>query len=136
MSNATIEKHTLAPAGTWKVDAAHTRFGFSVKHMGVATVRGYFEEVDGTLTIGDDLASAKIVGTAKAASVQTGVTQRDDHLRSADFFDAENYPELGFESTSIEAIDDETYRIVGELTITASPARSSSRPRSAASRSG
>ena len=117
MSNATIEKHTLAPAGTWKVDAAHTRFGFSVKHMGVATVRGYFEVVDGTLTIGDDLASAKIVGTAKAASVQTGVTQRDDHLRSADFFDAENYPELGFESTSIEAIDDETYRIVGELTI-------------------
>lgn len=117
MSTATIEKGTIAPAGTWKVDQAHTQFGFAVKHMGVATVRGRFEEFDGTLEIGEDLSSAKITGSAKAASVQTGVGQRDDHLRSADFFDAEQYPELTFESTRIEAIDEETYKIVGKLTI-------------------
>ena len=118
MSTATtIENGTIAPAGTWKIDKAHTRFGFAVKHMGVATVRGHFDDVDGTLVIGEDLASAKITGSAKAASVQTGVGQRDDHLRSEDFFDAENYPELTFESTRIEAIDDETYRVVGDLTI-------------------
>lgn len=118
MSNAaTIDGGTIAPAGTWKVDPAHTRFGFAVKHMGVATVRGHFDEVDGTLTIGNDLSSAQITGAAKAASVQTGVEQRNDHLRSADFFDAENYPELSFESKRIEAIDEETYKIVGDLTI-------------------
>ncbi len=97
MSNATIPRseHPRPRSAPWKVDAAHTRFGFSVKHMGVATVRGYFEEVDGTLTIGDDLASAKIVGTAKAASVQTGVTQRDDHLRSAGFLRCRELPGAG-----------------------------------------
>jgi polyisoprenoid-binding protein YceI len=115
--SATIDSATIAPAGTWKVDPAHSRFGFAVKHMGVATVRGHFEEVDGTLVIGDDPSAAKITGSAKTASVQTGVGQRDDHLRSADFFDAENHPELTFESTRIEAIDDETYKIVGDLTI-------------------
>ncbi len=102
MSTATATS-TIAPAGTWTVDPAHSRFGFAVKHMGVATVRGHFEEVDGTLVIGEDLASAKVTGTAKTASVQTGVEGRDDHLRSADFFDAENHPELTFESTRIEA---------------------------------
>ena len=116
MSTATATS-TIAPAGTWTVDPAHSRFGFAVKHMGVATVRGHFEEVDGTLVIGEDLASAKVTGTAKTASVQTGVEGRDDHLRSADFFDAENHPELTFESTRIEAIDEDTYKLVGNLTI-------------------
>lgn len=117
MSTTTIDSKTIAPAGTWKVDPAHTRFGFAVKHMGVATVRGHFEEFDGALAIGEDLESAKIAGSVKAASVTTGVEARDDHLRSADFFDAETFPELSFESKRIEAIDEETYRIVGELTI-------------------
>lgn len=117
MSTTATEQRTIAPAGTWKVDPVHSRFGFAVKHMGVATVRGHFEDFDGTLEIGEDLASARVHGTVRAASVQTGAEQRDDHLRSADFFDAENFPELRFESTSIEAINEETYRIVGELTI-------------------
>ena len=117
MSTATTSAGTIAPAGTWKVDPAHTRFGFAVKHMGVATVRGHFAEVDGTLTIGEDLSSAKITGTAKAASVTTGVDARDDHLRSPDFFDVENHEDLTFESTAIEAIDEETFKITGNLTI-------------------
>jgi polyisoprenoid-binding protein YceI len=108
---------TVVPTGTWNVDQAHSKIGFAVKHMGIATVRGEFKEFDGTLEIGDDLSSARAHGTVKVESVYTNEPQRDDHLRSPDFFHAAQYPELGFESTGIEAVDDETFRITGKLTI-------------------
>lgn len=108
---------TLAPTGTWTVDATHSRVGFSVKHLGIATVRGTFKEFEGTLEIGDDLSTAKAYGTVKAASVDTNESGRDEHLRSADFFDVENFPEITFESTSIEAIDEDSVKILGDLTI-------------------
>ena len=108
---------TIAPTGTWTVDPAHSRVGFSVKHLGIATVRGTFNEFEGTLEIGDDLTTAKAYGTVKTASVDTNESNRDDHLRTADFFDAENYPEITFESTSIEAIDEDSLKILGNLTI-------------------
>lgn len=108
---------TLAPTGTWVVDAGHSKVGFAVKHMGIATVRGEFTEFEGTLEIGDDLSSAKARGTVKAASVDTNESQRDEHLRSADFFNVEVHPNLEFESTAIEPIDDETFRITGDLTM-------------------
>jgi polyisoprenoid-binding protein YceI len=116
MSTATLTG-TQIPTGTWDVDTAHSRVGFAVKHMGVATVRGEFNEFEGALEIGEDLSSARAYGTVKAASVDTKQAQRDEHLRSADFFEVESYPELRFESTSIEAVDEETFRIVGELTM-------------------
>jgi polyisoprenoid-binding protein YceI len=103
--------------GTWTVDAAHSKVGFAVKHMGVSTVRGEFGEFEGALEIGDDLASARAYGVVKTASVDTNQPQRDEHLRSDDFFAAELYPELRFESKSIEAVDEETFRITGELSI-------------------
>src|ERR1700690_3192301 len=105
------------PAGTYVTDPAHTSFGFSVKHLGIATVRGKFNEFEGTLEIGDDPSSAKVSGTAKTASIDTGEPQRDEHLRSADFFDAAANPELRFESTSVRAIDGENYEIAGNLTM-------------------
>jgi polyisoprenoid-binding protein YceI len=105
------------PTGVWSVDPAHSKVGFAVKHMGIATVRGEFTDFDGSLEIGDDLATAKVRGTVKAASVNTNEPQRDAHLRSPDFFNAEAYPELAFESTQIEALDDDTFRIAGELTM-------------------
>jgi len=108
---------TTIPAGTYVTDHAHTSFGFSVKHLGIATVRGKFTEFDGTLEIGEDLATAKVTGTAKTASIDTGEPQRDEHLRSADFFDAQANPELRFESTSVRALDDENYAIEGNLTM-------------------
>ena len=108
---------TVIPAGTWSVDPAHSKVGFAVKHMGIATVRGEFTEFEGTLEIGEDLSSAKAYGTVKTQSVDTNEPQRDDHLRSPDFFDAAQFPELSFESTSIEALDAEEYRITGRLTI-------------------
>ncbi len=108
---------TIVPTGTWNVDPAHSKVGFAVKHMGIATVRGEFTEFQGTLEIGGDLSSAKARGTVKAASVDTNEPQRDDHLRSPDFFDVAQYPELTFESTSIQAVDGEHFRITGNLTI-------------------
>ncbi len=108
---------TLIPTGTWSVDPAHSKVGFAVKHMGIANVRGEFTDFEGSLEIGEDLSAAKVYGTVKTESVDTNEPQRDDHLRSPDFFDAAQFPELRFESTSIEALDDEEFRITGELTI-------------------
>lgn len=105
------------PTGTWSVDAAHSKAGFAVKHMGVATVRGDFREFEGTLELGDEGTPARVFGTVQAASVDTGQPQRDEHLRSADFFDAAEYPELRFESTRIEPVDEDRFKIRGELTI-------------------
>jgi polyisoprenoid-binding protein YceI len=108
---------TGIPNGTWNVDPAHSKVGFAVKHMGVATVRGEFTEFEGSLVIGDDLASSTATGSVKTASVDTNQDARDEHLRSADFFESETYPEISFASTAIEKIDDETVKIVGDLTM-------------------
>ncbi len=116
MTTATPTR-TAIPTGTWTIDPVHSKVGFAVKHMGVATVRGEFREFEGTIEFGEDLDSSRVYGTVKSASVYTGQEQRDEHLRSADFFDAGTHPELRFESTRIEAIDEDTLRIVGELTL-------------------
>ena len=108
---------TLVPVGTWTVDSAHSKVGFAVKHMGIATVRGEFGEFEGTLEIGEDLSSARAYGTVKTASVDTNQPQRDEHLRSPDFFDAAGNPEIRFESSAITLADEDTYRIAGELTL-------------------
>ena len=108
---------TVVPAGTWVVDPAHTKVGFAVKHMGVTTVRGEFREFEGALEVGESLESTRAHGVVKAASVDTNQPQRDEHLRSADFFDAENNPELRFQSKRIEPVDEDTFRIVGDLTM-------------------
>jgi polyisoprenoid-binding protein YceI len=116
MSTATATT-TLIPTGTWAADPAHSKAGFAVKHMGIATVRGEFTKFEGALEVGDDLSTAKAYGTVKVASVDTNEPQRDEHLRSADFFDVEKFPELSFQSTRIEPLDGDTFRIVGELTM-------------------
>jgi polyisoprenoid-binding protein YceI len=108
---------TIAPAGTWTVDAAHSRVGFAVKHLGIATVRGQFKEFEGTFEIGEDLSTSRAYGVVKTASISTSEDARDEHLRSADFFDAETNGEITFQSTAVEQVDDETLRITGDLTI-------------------
>jgi polyisoprenoid-binding protein YceI len=114
MSAATT---TLIPTGTWTADTAHSKLGFSVKHLGIATVRGSFDEFEGKLEIGDDITSAKITGSAKVDSINTAEPQRDGHLKSPDFFDAENNPELTFASTAIRPTGDDSFEIVGDLTM-------------------
>lgn len=105
------------PAGTWAVDPAHSRMGFSVKHLGIATVRGTFEAFDATLTVGDDLASARVSGTIDAASVSTQESQRDEHVRSADFVDVAEFPQITFSADVLRQRDDEEFDIDGELTM-------------------
>jgi polyisoprenoid-binding protein YceI len=110
-------KTTLVPTGTWSVDPSHSTVGFSVKHLGIATVRGKFEQFEGKLEIGADLSSARASGTVQGASINTNDAGRDEHLRSADFFGIEANPELRFESTAIRALDEDTFEIEGELSM-------------------
>jgi polyisoprenoid-binding protein YceI len=112
-----VRTTTLIPAGTWKVDPAHSGVEFSVKHMGIANVRGKFTEFEGTLEVGEDILSTRVRGSVKVASIDTNEDQRDVHLRSVDFFDAENYPEITYECTRIEPIDEESSHVFGNLTM-------------------
>ena len=105
------------PSGTWKVDRAHSRVGFAVKQLGISTVRGEFREFDGGLEIGEDLADARAYGRAAAASVDTNQARRDEHLRSTDFLSAETHPELTLRSKVIEPVGDDSYRVIGDVSI-------------------
>jgi polyisoprenoid-binding protein YceI len=110
---------SVAPAiaqGTWNVDPSHSSVEFQVKHMGLATVKGFFSEFEGKLEVAED-GTISASGSVDAASLNTRSDQRDEHLRSADFFDVENNPKLSFQSKSIEQIDEDTYKITGDLTI-------------------
>ncbi|MHB8510303.1 MAG: YceI family protein [Candidatus Dormibacteria bacterium] len=100
------------------IDPTHSQVGFSLKHMVVATVRGAFKEFSGYAEITDgDLASAKGEVVIKTASIDTGAPDRDNHLRSADFFDAETNPEIRFVAGSTVAVGDDSYKVTGDLTM-------------------
>jgi len=107
---------TAVPTGTWNVDPSHSKVGFAVKHLGIATVRGEFSKFEGKLDVAED-GTVTASGTVETASVNTSEDARDEHLRSADFFDAEANPQITFTSTEIKAVDDETFEITGNLTI-------------------
>jgi polyisoprenoid-binding protein YceI len=110
-------ERTIIPAGAWSIDPDHSRIGFAIRHMGIATVRGEFTTFEGTLDVGDSPSTSRAAGRVEVASIFTHQPQRDEHLRSADFFDVERYPTLSFESTQIEAINDASFRITGNLTM-------------------
>lgn len=102
----------------WTIDPAHTTVGFSVRHMGLASVRGQFGKFRGQIELEpDDLSGAKGRIEIDVASIDTGEQRRDEHLRSADFFDAENSPTMTFEIESVTPKGDDRYRVVGDLTI-------------------
>ncbi len=115
MSTTTTTTPTLAQ-GTWNVDPSHSSVEFQVKHMGIATVKGFFSEFEGHLEVAED-GTISARGNVKAASINTRAAQRDEHLRSPDFFDVETHPELSFQSKSVQPLAADSYRIVGELTI-------------------
>lgn len=106
----------ITPVGTWKVDVAHSSVGFEVKHMMIATVRGRFDDFEGSLSL-DDAGQARVQGVIRTASINTNESQRDEHLRSPDFFDAVTYPEIRFSSDRIEHVRGDHYRIQGSITI-------------------
>jgi polyisoprenoid-binding protein YceI len=103
---------------TWNIDPAHTDVQFSAKHMMMTTVRGRFTGVEGTITL-DEQNPVNSTGTftIPVASLNTGVEQRDAHLRSADFFDTDNHPAATFSATTVEPKGGSDYRVGGDLTI-------------------
>ena len=103
---------------TWNVDPMHSSFNFNIKHLGISFVQGRFDKFEGkVVTTADDLSNAKFDFTVNTASVNTGVEMRDNHLKSADFFDVDNFPKLSFVSTDVKKINEGEYKISGDLTI-------------------
>ena len=102
--------------GTYAIDPSHSEIGFVARHAMVTKVRGSFSDVEGTIVVGDSAASSSATAAIKVASVTTRSADRDGHLRSADFFDADTYPEITFRSTGVRT-DGSDYLVDGELTI-------------------
>ena len=102
----------------WKVDSMHSEVGFKVRHMMISNVSGSFGSFDANVvTDGDDFSAAKFDFSAAIDSINTGVADRDGHLKSGDFFDAENHPALKFTSTDVEKVADDALEIAGNLEI-------------------
>jgi polyisoprenoid-binding protein YceI len=104
--------------GNWTIDTTHSRIGFTARHAMVTKVRGAFHEFTGTANLNaESPATSHIDLTVEVASINTGNEQRDGHLRTNDFFDAETHPQIRFVSTNVERVDEENYRLTGDLTI-------------------
>ncbi|MGC3955262.1 MAG: YceI family protein [Propionicimonas sp.] len=118
MSVAAEAQGLRSLSGTYNYDPSHSRVGFVARHAMVAKVRGSFDEVTGSATIdGANPAASSLEVTIQAASIDTRDANRDAHLRSADFFDVEQYPTITFVGTGFEITDDSTVEVTGDLTI-------------------
>ncbi len=103
---------------TWKADPPHSRLSFSVVHLGINEVSGVFNQFEATITATKpDFSDAQFALTVDVASINTEVEKRDDHLRSADFFEVSKYPTMTFKSASLRPAGDGRYKLSGELTM-------------------
>ncbi|GGH46524.1 YceI family protein [Microbacterium album] len=102
--------------GTYVLDPSHSEVGFSVRHMMISKVKGHFQVIEGTIEAPENPLEAKVTAKADVASINTKDEARDQHLRSADFFDAENHPTITFVSTGVRAQDGDFF-VDGDLTI-------------------
>ncbi|KAB1645094.1 YceI family protein [Gulosibacter chungangensis] len=103
-------------AGTWVIDPTHTEVGFVVRHMAISKVRGKFEQFEGSIVVGDNIEDAQVNVTIEVASVNTNQAQRDQHLRTSDFFLAEEFPQINFVSKSIRVEGEDIY-VLGDFTL-------------------
>lgn len=103
--------------GTWDIDPEHSSVGFAVKHAMVATTRGWFTDLEGAIEVRDPVEASTVEARIRAASIDTRIGMRDEHLRSPDFLEVERYPEISFRSRSIERTGPETALLHGDLTI-------------------
>ena len=112
----TVNGSTLPAAGTYQIDASHSVVEFVVRHLGLAKVRGRFNEFEGSITVAEDIADSKVDVVIQAASIDTRDSGRDEHLRSPDFLDAPNNPTLEFHSRAIRQQGDDWF-VDGDLTV-------------------
>jgi polyisoprenoid-binding protein YceI len=104
--------------GSYTLDPAHTRLGFTARHAMVTKVRGAFETFEGSASLDfEDPTKSTATVSFDIASIATGQSQRDEHLRTNDFFDAPTYPKGTFTSTSVKKVDDDTFEMTGDLTL-------------------
>jgi polyisoprenoid-binding protein YceI len=107
----------IPAAGTYLLDAAHKRVGFVVRHLMVSKVRGEFNVATATITVGEDPLQSSVTATIQTDSVVTGQVDRDNHLRTGDFFEAEKYPTMEYRSTGVKSHKGNEFVLSGELTI-------------------
>jgi polyisoprenoid-binding protein YceI len=108
---------TQTSTSTWVIDAAHSAGEFAIKHLMVATVRGHFKIIEGTIVINEtDHTASSVSATIDATSINTREEKRDAHLRSGDFFEAEKYPTITFQSTRVQKVNNENWKVFGNLT--------------------
>jgi len=113
-----VDPALAALSGTYTIDPAHSSIGFTVRHAMVTNVRGSFTDHEGTLTLdGSNPGASSASIDVKIASIDTGIADRDGHLRGGDFFDAEQFPVMSFRSTGAKELGGDKYRIIGDLTI-------------------
>ncbi len=112
----TVDGSEVPVAGTWNLDPTHTTITFEVRHMMISKVRGAFPMATGTIDVADDPTQSTVEVKIDAASVESGTEDRDNHLRSPEFFDVETHPEIVFKSSGVEVTGD-GYRLNGELTV-------------------
>ncbi len=117
VSTRAFESLQIPTAGTYLLDGAHKRVGFVVRHLMVSKVRGEFAEATATVTIAEDPLRSSVTASIVTASVQTGQADRDNHLRTGDFFEVEKFPTIEFRSTGIKSHSGNEFVLDGELTI-------------------
>ena len=106
------------PTGTYALDTSHSELSFRVRHLGISNVKGDFKDFTGTITVPESgLVGMTATATAQVASIETDNAQRNAHLRSPDFFAADEFPEMTFQSTSVEVLGGDRFRLTGDLTI-------------------
>jgi polyisoprenoid-binding protein YceI len=103
-------------AGTWTIDPVHSDVSFTVRHMMISKVRGHFRTFEGEIVTGPNALDSSVTATIDLASIDTNNAQRDDHIRSADFFEVETYPTMTYRSTGVRA-DGDDFVVDGELTL-------------------
>ena len=117
VSSRIVDGVEYPAVGTFGIDTSHTRLGFAVRHMAVSKVRGDFKDFEGTLELAENPVDSKVSVTIQAGSVDTHDENRDNHLRTNDFFDIENHPTWTFTSTAIRPISASEWNVDGDLTI-------------------
>lgn len=112
-----VEGQEVPAAGTYALDPSHSQVGFAVRHVMVSKTRGRFSDFAGTVEVGENPLESSVAVTIQTASIDTRDEQRDGHLRSGDFFDAEAFPTMTYESRSVRQVSEGRYIVDGDLTI-------------------